>query len=105
MNEENPLSHIKKITPGTKFAEAIRQTETELSGNPDQKYRSGSIQKENANRTVNGEYKSYIEEVIQKTKDNILKIYEKIENNSKATFHPNPKDYPNGYDGEKNNLN
>ena len=82
-------------------SEALNIVDKEESGNPQQKYIPGSIK----------EYKNsplYIETAINKLRGNILEYYnkaeEKINSDKNSNFKPNPKDFPNGYLGDKNNT-
>ena len=73
------------------FSEAVKLTEMELSGDPNQKYEKGSIQHFNKQATKDGTYKSYIDQVIKRTEENLPKLAAEVENTAKATFTPKEK--------------
>ena len=82
---KNPDNSPKK-EDSKDFSDALRLTDMKLSGNPQEKYQTGSIKAFHENATKNGEYTPYVEKVIQETKDNLDELYKQVEASKKATF-------------------
>lgn len=84
--------------PKETVSEVLNIIDKEQSGNPQEKYKPGSIR-------AFKDSKPYIESAINDANANIMKYFDKVEKNKeheKATFNPNQKDYPKGYLGKRN---
>jgi hypothetical protein len=64
--------------------EAEKLVDMEKSGNPDQKYQSGSIRQFAKEAEKDGEYKPYIEDVIKTTEERLPEFEEQIKKGEKA---------------------
>lgn len=91
MENQKPLE-FNSEEEKKKFFEAVKFEENKSGSNPEEKYKTGSIQRfEKSATDENGEYKPYIDSTIAKTKEELNEIFDEIEKSKKSSFGISPE--------------
>ncbi|HLP86822.1 MAG TPA: hypothetical protein VK153_03045 [Candidatus Paceibacterota bacterium] len=80
------LPNFKNEEEKKKFFEATKYVENKQGINPEEKYKTGSIQGFNEEAMKSGEYEPYTDKIIKETKEQIDQILSEVEQDKKATF-------------------